>query len=343
MLAKARSRHEPIRGIAPTVVRSIAVLPLQSTTSATDYLSLSMADELTSALASVPGLRTAPVSSTARFKPDRDLHELGSLLNVGAVLQGEIHNTKDRLHIMLTVQSLAGDSTLWSRQFTGDTGDLRRIESEMAAAVAGTLRDRGDPPVAPSATVAARNPAAHKLVLRALSLRERRAALDSAIGLLDHATRLDSGYARAWITLASLLTMTIESRPPDAAARRARATAAARKAIALDESLAEPHALLGRLLADGGDRDHARHEFLTAIRLGPRLAWARYGYSQLLSTRGQSNEAVREARRAHELDPLAADVHMNYVLMLERAGRTADAQHETAELRRIGKYLTPRQ
>jgi serine/threonine-protein kinase len=298
---------------------------------------------LTNALASVPDLRTAPVASTAGFKRERALRELGALLNVGAVLQGEVHNTKAQLHVMLVVRSLADDSTLWSRRFTGDTADLREVENEMASAVAGVLRGRADPPTARVAAVATRSPAAHKLVLRALSLRQRRTALDSAIGLLNDATKLDSAYARAWTSLASLLAMTIESQPADASIRRARAAAAARKAIALDRSLAEPHALLGQLLSEGGDRDQARREFLTAIRLDPRLTAARLGYSRLLSMRGQPNEAVREARRAHELDPLAPDVHMNYVLLLQRAGRTADAQHETAELRRISKYLTPRQ
>jgi adenylate cyclase len=343
MFAKSRARPEPIRHVVPTVVRSVAVLPLRSATSATDYLSLGMADELTNALASVPGLRTAPVASTAQFKRERDLRELGALLNVGAVLQGEVHNTKGTLHVMLALTSLADNSTLWSRQFTGDTADLRDVEREIASAVAEVLRGRPDLPNTQTAAVATRSAAAHKLVLRALSLRERRAALDSAVRLVEDATKLDSAYARAWITLASLLAMSIEARPADAAARRARVFAAARKAIVLDGSLAEPHALLARLLAEGGDGDQARLEFLTAIRLDPRLASARVGYSRLLSLRGQRNEAVREARRAHELDPLAPDVHMNYVLMLQRAGRTADAQHETAELRRIAKYLTPPQ
>jgi TolB-like protein/Flp pilus assembly protein TadD len=342
MFAKSRAQHEPMRRAAPTVVRSIAVLPLQSATPATDYLSLSLAEELTSTLSSVPGLRTTPVASTAAFRRERKLRELGALLNVGAVLQGEVHNTNDRLHVTLTLRSLADDTTLWTGQFDGDTTDLREMENDMASEVADVLRKQ-ELPLTQLPAVPTGSSAAHKLVLRAISLAQRPAGSESAIDLLQRATQLDSAYARAWVSLASALLSTLDADRADAIERRARAFAAARRAIALDGSLAESHAVLGRLLASEGKSDQARAEFLAAIRLDPRLASARLWYSQLLLARGQTGEAVREARRAHELDPLAPDVHLNYVLMLQRAGRTADAQHETAELRRIGKYLTPRQ
>ena len=343
MFAKSRARHEPMRRAASTVVRSIAVLPLESATPATDYLSLSLADELTNTLSSVPGLRTAPVASTAAFRRERNLRELGALLNVGAVLQGEVHNTNDRLHVTLTLRSLADDTTLWTGQFDGDTTDLREMENDMVSEVADVLRKQRELPLTQLPAAPTGSSAAHKLVLRAISLAQRPAGSESAINLLQRATQLDSAYARAWVSLASVLISTLDADRADAIERRARASAAARRAIALDGSLAESHAVLGRLLASEGKSDQARAEFLAAIRLDPRLASARLWYSQLLSACGQLGEGVREARRAHELDPLAQDVHMNYVLMLQRAGRTADAEHETAELRRIGKYLTPRQ
>lgn len=314
---------------APTVIRSLVVLPLQGDE---ELLAYGVADELATALASVPGVRIAP--APPGFARDRrssdDLRELATMLNVGAVLHGTLRRSGPELQLTMQLTSIGDDSTLWNVAITRDTGDLAALENEVARSVARALWAQVGLPAASVVAVTTTDRVAHALAMRAAHLRRQgtRAALDSAADLLDDAVRRDSAYARAWSALAGT------------SAREARATEAARRAIALDSTLAEPHVAMGRLSAATGDTGQALREYLVAIRRDPRLASARYEYSRLLSRLRRSDEALREARRAHELDPLSPDFHMNYAEMLSRAGHDANAKQELAELRRITKYLT---
>jgi adenylate cyclase len=313
---------------APTAVRSLVVLPLQSDEK---FLSYGVADELAAALASVPGLRVAPTPPGFAFdhrSPD-DLGELATLLNVGGVLHGTLRRSGAKLELTMQLRFPADDSTLWSATVTGDTGKLAVLENTVTESVARVLRAQLGLPRTSVLAVATSDPAAHALTLRATYLRGlgTTTARDSAAGLLEDAVRRDSTYARAWSALAA------------ATPQRARAMHAARRAIALDNTLAEPYVAMGRLHSNAGDTASARRAYLEAIRRDPRLALARYDYSRLLAARGDLDEALREARRAHELDPLTQAVHRNYVEILDRAGHDMEAKHEMAELRRMAKYL----
>jgi serine/threonine-protein kinase len=317
---------------APTAVRSLVVLPLQGDE---EFLSYGVAGELATALASVPGLRIAPAPpgfALARRSPD-DLRELATVLNVGAVLHGTLRRAGPKLQLTMQLTSVGDDSAFWSAAVTRDTSDLADLENELAESVARVLRAQLGLPQTPVVAVTTRDRFAHALVMRAAYLRglDTKASVDSAVDLLEEAVRRDSAYARAWSALAGTT------------AHQRRAMDAARRAIALDSTLAEPHVTMGRLHEATRDTAGALREYLVAIRRDPRLASARYEYSRLLAARGRLDEALREARRAHELDPLAQDVHRNYVQMLDRAGHQMEAKHEVAELRRMAKYLGAQQ
>jgi TolB-like protein/Tfp pilus assembly protein PilF len=318
--------------LAPTTVRSLVVLPLHSEEK---FLSYGVANELAAALASVPGLRIAPTPPGFAFdrrSPD-DLGELATLLNVGGVLHGTLRRSGAKIELTMQLRFPADDSTLWSAAVTGDTAKLAVLENTVAESVARVLRAQLGLPRTAVVAVTTADPTAHALVLRAAYLRglATTTALDSAVILLEEAVRHDSTYARAWSALAAITP------------QRARAMHAARRAIALDSTLAEPHVAMGRLHAAAGDTASAQRAYLTAIRRDPRLPSARYEYSRLLAARGSLDEALREARRAHELDPLAQAVHRNYVEILDRAGHDMEAKHELAELRRMAKYLGSQQ
>lgn len=338
---------------APTVVRSLVVLPLEATSAEgiADFLPHGIADELATALASVPGVRVAaaPAALIPRPRTDDELRELASLLNVGTVVQGTLGRAGKELRVMLRLISVGDDTALWSSEFTRDTADLRGLENVMAVSVATVLHAQlgvpeTAPPRSPRPPPASRDARAHILAMRAAYLQERGGhALDSAVHLLEEVVRRDSLYARAWSALASLLVTVADSSPADVASTRRKAITAARRAMTLDSTLAQPHVTLARVHVARGNTQQALREYLTAIRLEPGLASARYDYSRLLSRQGRLDEALREARRAHELDPLAHDVHRNYVQMLDRAGHQMEARHEMAELRRMAKYLGAQQ
>jgi serine/threonine-protein kinase len=328
-----------------TVVRSLVVLPLAPIDGQRSAsLGFGISDELATALASVPGLRIVPVPPSLSFRPrtSGELRELATLLNAGSVLHGTVQRVNAAVHVTLQLRSIADDSIVWSMERALDTTELHELVNELEVRVANTFTALFGLPGPSVLAVTTSDPVAHSLALQASYLRHRadRAATDSAIDLLEQAVQRDSTYARAWSALAALLATMSDSATADADAARRGAISAARRAIAIESALAEPHVVLARVHAARADTIQALREYRVAIRLDPRLASARYGYSRLLSLTGRSDEALREARRAHELDPLSSPVHLNYAEMLARAGHDANAKHEMAELRRIGKYLS---
>ncbi len=84
----------------------------------------------------------------------------------------------------------------------------------------------------------------------------------------------------------------------------------AQKAIALDASLAEPHASLGFIqMFHHWDFAAAENEFKTAIRLDPDYATAHHWYAVLLECEERFPEAKAEIHKALERDPLSLPIN----------------------------------
>src|SRR5262249_17783812 len=101
-----------------------------------------------------------------------------------------------------------------------------------------------------------------------------------------------------------------------------KAEAAARKAIAIDDSLAEPHGVLGNIL-HRFDRDWtgSEMEVKKALNLSPSYADGHRMYSVLLSKTGRHSEAIQEATRARALDPLSLQAWLNLAQAYRAAGQ----------------------
>ncbi len=87
--------------------------------------------------------------------------------------------------------------------------------------------------------------------------------------------------------------------------RYPKAEAAARKALELDDGLAEAHTTLAAENASTWKWKEAEMEFKRAIALNPNYATAHQWYGEYLGQMGNLNEALNEIRRAQELDPLS--------------------------------------
>ena len=86
-----------------------------------------------------------------------------------------------------------------------------------------------------------------------------------------------------------------------------KAEAAARKALELDDTLAEAHtSLAASLCYYDFDFAQAAREFQRAIELNPNYATAHQWYGIVfLQRQGRFDEAISEVKRALELDPLS--------------------------------------
>jgi serine/threonine-protein kinase len=94
---------------------------------------------------------------------------------------------------------------------------------------------------------------------------------------------------------------------------------AARRAIVLDPTLAQPHIALGSAYVLDYQWDSAATELQTAVRLDGHDVEARHQYARYLRNRGRLAEAMRQMRVARAEDPSSAVVlsHMAYLYYLK--------------------------
>jgi serine/threonine-protein kinase len=168
---------------------------------------------------------------------------------------------------------------------------------------------------------------AYDLYLRALFQFQKRGTeeLREAASLFRRATQRDPQFARAWAGLASVLSVlpSWTGAPYDSVVAPARD--AARRAISLDSTLAEPEAALGVLDHLGWNFAASEAAFRRAIAKDPRSATSLQWYGELLCFMGRLDEAIDVLRRAHDADPLYPTPLLTYAYALGLARRYDEA------------------
>jgi serine/threonine-protein kinase len=149
----------------------------------------------------------------------------------------------------------------------------------------------------------------------------------TAMNFYQQAIDRDPNYALAYFGLAEAnrsLAITSDVPSKDSIPQ---AKAAARKALAIDDSLAEAHASLSfSLIWFDWDWAGAERESKRAIALNPNSPMAHFAYAHLLSNLGRHDEAVAEGMRAVELDPVFFLYRAIDAMFLHHAGRNEEAR-----------------
>jgi serine/threonine-protein kinase len=352
LLWRTDGNRTPGTGGAP--IRSIAVLPLANLSGdpSQEYLADGMTDELISTLGRVDGLNVISRTSIMRFKDSTlPLPEIAKTLNVGTVLEGSVLVLQRRpgepegsKHVRINARLLnAGtDTQLWNRTFERRMTDVMRLQSDIAAAVAGGVdlqltqqqQSMLEQTAGPGSRQTAQNPDAFDLYLRGRyywNLRTKE-GLNRSIQYFREALDHDRDYARAHAGLADAYSLLAIYGPVPRVEASAQADAAARRALALDDSLAEAHASLALIQMERLEWAPAAASFQRALQLKPGYASARHWYAVYLARRGQFAEALTEIRRAQDLDPLSAVVSAQHgaILVLARRNDEAIARLEGA-------------
>jgi serine/threonine-protein kinase len=312
--------------------RFVAVLPFvnASPDPENEYLSDGLTDELINALANIPGLRVASRTSVFALKGRKDnLRVLGSELGASVVLEGTVRRAESRVRITTQLTDVNDGRLLWSERYDRRMDDIFDLQEEMARTIVGTLRatflgDLGDP-------VSRRytdNLRAWQLYLKGRFAwnKRTREGIAEAVQYFEDAAREDPGYALAYSGLADCYALEVDYRGAPVAEGMRRAREEARKALALDEGLAEAHTSLAWVLfIHDWDWEGAGTHFLRAIELNPRYATARQWYGWLLIATGRTDEAVTQGRIALELDPASVSISRSLGWLLYVAQRTEEA------------------
>ncbi|HXQ77996.1 MAG TPA: protein kinase, partial [Gemmatimonadaceae bacterium] len=309
-----RARTEPTRPFT-MMARSIAVLPFVNSSPDPDneYLSDGITDELINALAKVEGLRVASRTSAFALKGKaQDVRAIGALLEVSEVLEGTVRRSGDNLRITASLTSTEDGRLMWSERYDRKLDDVFAIQDEISRTIVTTLRSTSFADLAAPATDRhTDNVEAYGRYLRGRYAWNKRTSdgVVEGIKFFEEAIALDPKYALAYTGLADSYSLHLDYRNVPVHEGHEKAKYYARKAIALDESLAEAHASLAWSLFIYDWRwDEAESEFRRAIELDPRYAPSHQWYAFMLASRGHFEEALIEAHTAQENDPASISV-----------------------------------
>ena len=197
---------------------------------------------------------------------------------------------------------------LWAETYEREMAGILALQSEVARKVAESLALKLLPAEqARLANVRTVNPEAYEAYLKGLQQWYNLAAdVDAAQQYFELALKKDPNYALAYAGIALVWAMP----PADGERRHAseatpKAKAAALRAVALDDTVAETHYALAVVRAwSDWDWAGAESEFKRAIELNPGFPDARAYYSHLLIIMRRPEEAMAQGERAVELDPL---------------------------------------
>jgi TolB-like protein/Flp pilus assembly protein TadD len=295
--------------------RTIAVLPFinASPEAENEYLSDGITDELIVALAKVEGLRIASRTSVFALKgKPQDVRAIGALLGASVVLEGTVRKAGERLRITAQLTSTDDGQLFWSQRYDRTLEDVFAIQDEIANTIVNTLRATTfaslETPVARRHT---ENVRAHSLYLRGRHAWNKRTqeGVFEAIDFFQQAIAEDPNYALGYTGLADSFALLLDYRSVPVQEWHERAKEYARKALALDESLAEAHTSLAwSLFIYDWDWEAAGEEFRRAIELDPKYATAHQWHAFSLASRGRLEEALLEGHVAQELDPASVSI-----------------------------------
>ena len=305
----------------PRTFRSVAVLPLENLgrDADADCFADSMTDALITNLAKVGALRVVSRTSVMRYKnAPKPLPEIGKELKVDALVEGSVQRDRNRVRISARLVSAFTDENLWADSYDRDMHDVLILQDEVARSIARQIQGQltADEEIRLS-TGRKVDPEVYQLTIkgRYLWIKRTEESVLRAISCFQSAIDLDPNYAAAYSGLSdcySSLGFSFDVGSHGPADVQPKAKAAAKRALELDEMLAEAHNSLAYVhLNYDWDWGKAEEAFRRSLQLNPGYANAHHWYAHHLLSCGREREALAESKRALELDPLSPIMNLH--------------------------------
>ena len=316
--ARLGSFQKMERQLESPVQKTIAVLPFENMSNDPDqeYFTDGLTEEIIADLSKLSSLHVISRTSAMAFKGSRkDVRTIGQELNVRYVLEGSVRKAGNKLRITAQLIDTLNDAHLWAEKFNGVLDDVFDIQEKVSRAIVDSLRLELTPQErARLVEKSIVDPEAHGLYLggRYHLNRVTPSELTKAIELFEDATRKDPVYALAYAGMACAYNYLGWIGGGVAGEVYPKAKQAAVRALAIDETLAEAHAVLG-YVATFYDWDWAtaERELERAIAFSPNYAEGYLHYSWYLGSQERLEESRAAIVRAGELDPLSLVIQAN--------------------------------
>ena len=318
--------------------KSIAVLPFRNLSEDKEnaFFADGIQDDLVSSLARIKDLKVVSRGSVASYRDlsGRRLRTIAQDLGVGAVFEGSVRRTADRVLVNVQLTDATTERQIWSDRYDRTLQDSIALQGELAAEIATALAAKLSPEE--KAQVEAKltnNPDAYVVYLRGREFQMRpevsRDNYVAAEQCYRHAVALDPRFALAHARLAEILEGRygwFDNQP----ALLAEARSHAEEALRLDPHCGQAHMEMAHILSysvKSIERDKAiKQEVDSALRLVPND-----GYLVMLAALFQTDmdwleEAEATFQRAIEINPREPKVFYNYFTLLTKKGDVAKAR-----------------
>ncbi len=314
-----------LRGATRSKIRSLAVLPLKNLSGdpTQEYLADGMTEALIGRLSSIHDLRVISRTSAMQFKnTPLSVPEIAKTLHIDAIVEGSVIRDAGRIRVHAQLIRAATDEHFWSEIYDRELRDVLALQSEVAQSIARkveiTLTGEEHAMLTAARSV---SPDVYESYLKGrFNKNNTKAELEQSIVYFEGAIKKDPTFAAAYVGLAdaydSLGTVFVGAPPAEA---RQKQMSAARKALELDPTIAEAHALLADVLQRRWQWAEAEAEYRRALDLNPSDSAAHVGFARWLLCQGRADDAVAWARRARDLDPLGSvGTSIGYILFEAR-------------------------
>lgn len=329
-----------LQNAAPASIppKSIAVLPFRNLSEEKEnaFFADGIQDDLVTSLARIKDLKVVSRGSVASYRDlaGRKLRVIAQELGVGAILEGSVRRTANRVLVNVQLTDATTERQIWSDRYDRTLQDSIALQGEVAAEIAAALAAKLSPEE--KAQVEAKltnNPDAYVVYLRGREFQMRpevsRDNYVAAEQCYRHAVALDPRFALAHARLAEILEglySQFDHRPAVSVEARSHAE----EALRLDPHCGQAHMVMAYILAQSVksiERDKAiKEEVASALRLVPND-----GYLVMLAALFQTDmdwleEAEATFQRAIEINPREPKVFYNYAYMLTTKGDVAKAR-----------------
>jgi len=340
---------EPARETFPASQwkNSIAVLPFVDMSPQKDqeYFCDGMTEELINRLSNIRELRVPARTSVFTFKGKaEDIREIGRKLNVEKVLEGSVRKEDGQLRITVQLVNVSDSYHIWSETFDKELTKVFAIQDEIALTIADKLKltllsdERARVVKRPT-----ENLEAYNLYLLGRYFFYRGSTEEDfhrVISFYEQALAKDPNFALAYADKANCYSIFCMNGYLAPKGVYPKAIEAAKKALELDEELAEAHASLGYLKwVFDWDSAGAEHEFKRALKLSPGSGDVYFLYSMYLTTTGRFDEAIAGFKRLVELDPASP---LNYTMLGGWGYMFADRYDEAIDQINKGMDIEPK-
>lgn len=330
------------RATTATSIESIAVLPFinENSDPNTEYLADGIPDSIINSLSPLPNLKVMSRNSAFHYKGNEiDVGQVAAELNVQAVLMGRITQSGDALIIGVELINAQDRTQIWGQKYNRKLADLFAVQDEIATEISEKLRTKFFTTERALTRRATENLKAFQYYAQGRSYYGRRTREDliTTTHYFEKAIAEDQNYALAYAGLADVYGAMGVRGYIEPAQARLKEEEYARKALELDNNLAEAHAAFGlmHVIFAPFNFSVADRELRRAIELSPSLAGAHHFLGHSLMEQGRVDEGLAEYLKARELDPLSAIVARNVATcyyVKREYGRALDYLRQANEL-----------